>query len=437
MDYFSLCFDGFCLAGQSFLQLFFISRLTGKKQKRWHFAVYFLLICALEGIFSCFSLPGLLAIGAGAYALYGMSRFALGNRRAVSWIAAIFAVYISQLSYGIVNSVEAIVLPRLVGSWFLYLVLVLATLAVFAVCAGCYGAVLKFLSLAEDRQTPYIGLLLFPGLFFFVAEWYILRTSYSFSALPFGPSLTEAGKHAALLLLQILGLGALLCTLYAYQHLCHSFQAQAALKSLAQASQAQKVYIAEAQARYEQTRAFRHDIKNHLSVLEGLLSSGQLQEGRTYLQKLEIASSVLSFPYQTGNPVVDILLSEKLSLAEAGGIAAEVSLLLPTPCGIDDFDLCVIFANALDNALNACQTGGERKWIRIAGERQGDYYMLSFENTCPDAPPAPMGTGLCNIKAVAEKYHGAMLAEKAGGRFSLNVLLDVSLHSEDISVQKP
>ena len=53
--------------------------------------------------------------------------------------------------------------------------------------------------------------------------------------------------------------------------------------------------------------------------------------------------------------MVDILLSEKLGLAKE--ITAEVSLLLPRPCGMDDFDLCVIFANALDNAINAYQSG--------------------------------------------------------------------------------
>lgn len=178
--------------------------------------------------------------------------------------------------------------------------------------------------------------------------------------------------------------------------------------------------------RYEQTKAFRHDIANHLSVLDGLLNSEKLDESKAYLRKLKTASASLSFPYQTGNPVVDILVSEKLGLAKE--IKAEVSLLLPRPCGMDDFDLCVIFANALDNAINACQSAEGTKWIRIRGERQGDFYMLAFENTCSDEPLPPAGTGLTNIRSVAEKYHGATLTEKTGQWFSLNVLLNISLH---------
>ena len=317
----------------------------------------------------------------------------------------------------------------------LYLVVLLATSVAFVICACCYAIVLKFLPFIEDRQAPYVGLLLFPGLFFFAVEQYILETSYSI--LPVSLSVREIGKHSALLFLQVLGLGAMLCTLYTYQRLCRSLQTQTALQSLSQAAQTQKIYIAEAQMRYEQTKAFRHDIRNHLSVLRGLLNSGKLDESKVYLQKLETVSSSLSFLYQSGNPVVDILLGEKLEMAKANGIAADISLILPRPCGIDDFDLCVIFANALDNAINACQSVQGAKSIQIRGERQGDYYMLAFDNTCADGPMSPMGTGLSNIKSVAEKYHGAMMTEKEEGQYSLSVLLNISLPPENISNQKP
>lgn len=435
MDYFSLFLDGLCLIGQSVFHIFFICRLTGKKYKLWYFASYLCLLCVMEWLFREFGFSNVMAASAEVLALYGVSYSILQNRRSISLVAAIFAIYISQLSFGIINSAETMLFPNMIGKILLYPMLLFVTLIAFAICACCYAATLKFLPFAENCHAPYVGLLLFPGLFFFTAELYILQTSYS--VLPVSFAMKEIGKHGALLFLQSLGLGALLCTLYAYQRLCHSLQAQVTLQSLAQAAQTQKVYIAEAQMRYEQTKAFRHDIKNHLSVLGGLLNNGRLEESIAYLQTLETVSSSLSFPHQTGNPVVDILLGEKLGMAEANGITIDVYLILPKPCGIDDFDLCVIFANALDNAINACRSIEETRLIRIRGERQGDFYMLEFENTCSDEPLPPAGTGLSNIKAVAEKYHGAVLAEKSGGQFTLNVLLNISLHSESISNQKP
>ena len=422
MDFFALFLDGICLLGQGVMHIIFVSRLTGKKQKPLCFAVYILLLTALQLVSVRLSLSGTLSIAACVLELYAVSRFWMGNQPSVSWLAAVLAFYVSQLSLGIINSVEAALFPRFIGSPLLYLLLLAAQVLFFTLCTGCYYAVLKLLAWTEDSQTPYIGLLLFPGLFFFAAELYILQTAYSI----FAPiiSLEEVGRHSTLLLLQVMGLAALLCTLYAYRQLCRGFQAQAELQSLTQAAHEQKVYIAEAQARYEQTKSFRHDIKNHLSVLDGLLRGGKLEEGREYLKKLEAVSEALSFPYQTGNPVVDILLGEKLGLAKE--IAAEVSLVLPKPCGIDDFDLCVLFANALDNAIAACRANDGAKAIRISGKQQGDFYMLTFENTCSDEPLPPAGTGLSNIKAVAEKYHGALLTEKNGRQYYLSVLLNIS-----------
>ena len=423
MDYFALFLDSLCLlVGHGVMHMVFISRLTRKKLKKWYFAAYFLLLGMIQLISNRLALDGTLPVGAGVLALYGLSRYGMRNQRSVSWLAAVLSYYVSQLSFGIINSVEAAFFPRFIGSPLFYPLFLAAQLLFYVLCAGCYYAVLKLLAWTEDGQTPYIGLLLFPGLFFFAAELYILQTAYSFFAPTI--SLQEVGKHSTLLLLQVMGLAALLCTLYAYRHLCQGFQAQAELQSLTQAAHTQKVYIAEAQARYEQTKSFRHDIKNHLSVLDGLLRSGDLEEGREYLKKLEAVSEALSFPYQTGNSVVDILLGEKLGLAKE--IASEVSLILPKPCGIDDFDLCVLFANALDNAIAACRANDGAKAIRISGKQQGDFYMLTFENTCSDEPMPPAGSGLSNIKAVAEKYHGALLTEKNGRQFYLSVLLNIS-----------
>lgn len=445
MDYFSLCLNTLCLAAQGMMHLLFIGRLTGKNLKPLYMAACCFLLCIFDRIAVRLSVPWFFSITGEMLILYEISRFALKNRRAVSWAAAILALYISQLSFGIINSVESVLFPRLIGKPILYVLVFFAAAVSLFFCACCYVIVLKYLSLKEGEHMPdnewfLFPVFIFPILFFFAAELYIMQTSYTqvlyvSSARAF--SLTEAGKHFALLFLQILGLSALFCTLYAYRRVFLSLQAQTALNALTQAVQAQKIYVAEAQTRYEQTKAFRHDVKNHLSVLNGFLTSGKPEEARSYLQSMQVASSSLSFPYHTGNTVADILLNEKLSLAMANGIAADVSLILPESCAIDDFDLCVILSNALDNAVNACKSVDGARTMHVSGERQGDFYMLEFKNTCPDGPLPPAGTGLSNIRTVAGKYHGAMLTEKTDREFSLNVLLNISLHPENIPIQKP
>lgn len=433
MDYFSVLFESVCLLAQSAIQLIFISRLLGQKYKIWYFLLYpsFLFILGFAAVQS--TIINTVVIGIQLILLFAISYVVLKTKCSVSFLSATIAIYISQLSFGMINSIESIIFPRFVETSLLYLLLTLATVAAFAICICFYVVVLKLLSLKENDQTPYITLLLLPGLFFFLAELYILHMSYSQVSSTL--SLTEAGKHVGLLLIQGIGLAALFCTLYAYRRICSGFQAQSALDSLTQAAQAQKIYISEARMRYEQTKAFRHDIKNHLLLLDGLLRNGQIAESREYLKKLEGISTSLSFSYQIGNPVVDILLSEKLGLAQANGIQTDVSLILPKVCRIDDLDLCIIFANALDNALKVCLSIAGTSSINISGKQQGDFYMLEFQNTCCDELSPQIGTGLSNIKSVAEKYHGAMLIETHDKKFSLNVLLNISLPADNSSRQ--
>lgn len=424
MDVFSEVFNIVCLFAQSIVQPVFIGRICGKPYRARHIVFYLLCLLALNAGAMNSELLSKSAIAIPMLILYAMNRTVLKVSRPAALLAGTIAGYICQLSFGMMNSIESMIFPYFVGDFALYLLLIIATAAAFAVCIGCYALVLKFISFQQAEQTPYLNLLLLPGLFFFTAELYILHMSYSQVSVTL--SLAETGKHAALLLLQVLGLGALLCTLYAYQRICAGFEAQKALLSLEQAAKAQKIYLSEAQMRYEQTKAFRHDIKNHLLILDGMLRKGQLEESRTYLQKLDAMSTALFFPYQTGNPVVDILLGEKLGLAAASHMKTNVSVVLPKSCGIEDVDWCVIFANALDNALNACRALEGERQMSISGKRQGDFYLLEFQNTCAEHTEVKMGTGLSNIQSVAEKYHGAILMQQESGTFSLSVLLNIS-----------
>lgn len=420
MDWFMICLNGLSLAAQSFLYMAFLCRLTGRRGRARQFALYLLLLSGIEAVFSAAGWGAPAAMAAALAALYAMSRLALRNRPVPSCTAALLAVYVFQMAAGMVNSVEAVFYPHVSKGLPLYVLIVLAVLVSIALCALCYGLVLRLLPLGEDE--PNLGLLLLPGLFFLAVELYILETAYSrLSRSPEPP-----GRHLTLLALQALGLAALLCTLYAYRRACRGVRAQAELDLLSQSVQAQRTYVAEAQARYEKTRAFRHDLQNHLAVLDGLLSAGRTEEARRYLGKLEAASGALAPPCRTGEAAVDALLGEKLALAEARGIPAEVSLRLPEDGALDAFDLCVIFANALDNALRAAAGAEGEPFLRVRGERQGDFYRLEFENSCVAGPPPEPGTGLRNIRAAAEKYGGAVAYEQSGGRFRLDVLLNIS-----------
>lgn len=194
----------------------------------------------------------------------------------------------------------------------------------------------------------------------------------------------------------------------------------------------------EAKANYEKTKAFRHDIRNHMTVVKELLSCGRSEEALRYITDMEGVTEELSYPCSTNNPVVDILMRNKLGLAKNMGIDANCQLILPCPCPVRDIDLCVILSNALDNAIHACKKTDvdAERYICVTGHMQGDFMLLEIENSYDGKGVIRQGTGLSNIKTVAEKYQGTMSIQTRGTVFTLSVLLIIKQHSDDSSRQK-
>lgn len=137
---------------------------------------------------------------------------------------------------------------------------------------------------------------------------------------------------------------------------------------LEQQTQNQEVYVREAKLRYEQTRSFRHDIKNHLLILHQLIKDGKSNEANEYLENMEVVSDALSFSAQTGNDAVDALLNSKFSVAAHKEISIHCSIHIPKQSYIADMDWCIVLSNALDNAISASEAVSEQdRWIHLFG----------------------------------------------------------------------
>ena len=97
----------------------------------------------------------------------------------------------------------------------------------------------------------------------------------------------------------------------------------------------------------------------------------------------------------------------------------------------------MLFRSALDNAIQAVKRldDGMEKYIHVSGRIQGDFLMMEIENSFHGKGAFKKGTGLSNVKKVAEKYGGAMSIEAQENKFVLHVLLILSQHPEGIPQQ--
>lgn len=360
-----------------------------------------------------------------------------GDGKAVVLYAAL-TVEIMQLSYGIVNSVLGILYPYMhsfdqksVGIAFM----LAGNLALLVAVFCCY-IVRQYFAEDETLKKQYVLMILTPILMLFFIDKYISSIIYGTLTITDGRVITIGANHFQVLMMQLLGMASLFCILFAYKKMLESFRLSTELSLLEQEEHSLNRYVEEAKVHYENTKAFRHDVKNHIVVVKGLLQKDKIKQALSYIGDMESITEKLSFPCSTNNPVVDILVGNKLSIAKEIGINVSCCLLLPTICFVRDIDFCIILSNALDNAVQACKCMKDdtEKYIDVTGRIQGDFILIEVKNSYQGGRFRP-GTGFSNIKAVAEKYHGTMRIKTQGREFELSVLLIIPQQAENIPQQ--
>lgn len=108
---------------------------------------------------------------------------------------------------------------------------------------------------------------------------------------------------------------------------------------------------------YLELRRMRHDMKNHLSGILGMVNAGQTKEAGDYIQKMlddGIGTDADEISH-TGNIVVDSLVNHKYALAQKDGIQFEARVFIPSVLPFQSGHLAIIFGNLLENALEACR----------------------------------------------------------------------------------
>ena len=368
-----------------------------------------------------------------------------------SLLYAALATEIMLLCCGIVNSLMSLSYPW-VPAFFHKADNIAAMLLVEAVSLSlvgfCYYMVYRYFSI--DVRCPADGpdtamemqqmfLIFIPILMIFIMSKYIsaIELDVQFEVLVDKGPAEHIFSHGQMLAMYFLGLLSLFCILFSYKKLQQNFRLSTELSLLEQEEHSLNQYVEEARTRYDRTKSFRHDIRNHIAVVKNLLQSGKLEEAVSYMEDMDDMAEKMSFPCSTNNPVVDILVGNKLGIAKSVGIDADCSLLLPYPCGIRDIDICIVLSNALDNAIQAVKSldAGVEKYIRVSGRIQGDFLMMEVENSFHGKGVFKKGTGLSNVKKVVEKYDGAMNIETQENVFVLHVLLIIPQHQESSSQQ--
>lgn len=197
-------------------------------------------------------------------------------------------------------------------------------------------------------------------------------------------------------------------------------------------------HYADLEKRNQDLKGFRHDMKNHLEILSRLIEERKTTLAVKYISDMKDGMQNRGKQIiETGNPIIDAMLSEKIHTAREQGITVKDEIFISQGIGIDSLDGCILFGNIMDNAIEACVKipSEEERKIRIKMTSKADMLICRFTNTIhkeilidknlkTTKDNAEMhGIGVKNIKKSAEKYGGTVSFEKKEGEFEVSFVL--------------
>ena len=185
----------------------------------------------------------------------------------------------------------------------------------------------------------------------------------------------------------------------------------------------------------EALRRFRHDYKNHMLVVTALLDSGKTEEARQYLAAMQEPVQDALEKIKSGNFVADTILNHSASLAAQSQTTLHFTGAIPAG-EIRSDDLCTIFSNLLDNALEACRSADCARDVFVEARTAQGNFLLSVSNPTTPASAASgqarrttkadkrnHGFGLKNVERTVRKYGGTLQTSVENGMFCADVLL--------------
>ncbi len=169
----------------------------------------------------------------------------------------------------------------------------------------------------------------------------------------------------------------------------------------------------------EDLRALRHDMNNHMGVLQGLLSMKEYDDATDYLatitQELSVANSFIFID----NKILSVLINNKVTKARQMGITFEPEILVSTT-PFTDGDLCALLGNILENAIEA-SSNHENPYISFSMRKEKQQLLIQCDNTFTTAPifengnlvttkanKAYHGIGTKTIRSIVDSYHGTL-----------------------------
>lgn len=191
-------------------------------------------------------------------------------------------------------------------------------------------------------------------------------------------------------------------------------------------------------AKEEETKAFRHDLSNHVMCLKEIIESGNTDKAHNYIEQMQMSIiDIQKKTFVTSNEIIDAILNYHIHVLDEN-VDVMVSGICDNDLIIGSVELCSVIANPLQNAIEAInqqQQGHRFLKIRLKSTRDNFFYEIcnsfdSFEVKLKNGLPITKkqdkekhGIGLKNVSKIVEKNNGIFKIDISEDIFKVTIIL--------------
>ena len=200
------------------------------------------------------------------------------------------------------------------------------------------------------------------------------------------------------------------------------------------------------QRQYEEISILRHDFRNGIDCLCGMIEQGDCSGALAYAKRFKErkVNTILS-QVQCSSTMLNAVVNAKFNDAQSKGIDTSLRLVVQIPHDLE-FDLSIMLSNLLDNAIEACEKNPSNAQILLTISEEAGYYRLVVRNTIAasvlkknqelkteKANKKLHGWGLRSVTDLVSKRNGLIDFYEKEGMFYVDILLPIeeNLHLGD------
>lgn len=200
-----------------------------------------------------------------------------------------------------------------------------------------------------------------------------------------------------------------------------------------QAHMQYEYYLVQEQ-KYNATVHILHDVDKHVKSIENLCVSGKTGEAAEYVKDIRNMLEPLIPIKYTGNPILDILLTDKATISKEKKIKFDIKIDNIDMNFLEAIDATTIFGNLIDNAIEAVEKVNGDRYIQVSIMPYQEMVLVRIKNTSlplkwKNGMPVSEkgknhGIGLLNVKRSIEKYDGDISIQQKNGIVTVDLLLN-------------